>query len=269
MLNKEKLIKIEMPLENELEELKRDSFYKTKSNKNMMSYWLPMVHNCGIKIPETIILQLNFEQYKWLISDNYKDEDIQKFNNNILNMMKDSKFNTNRTLFIKTGNFSNKFVFSFCKLGYIENIGEKFLNVFYGGMCVGYDDSSEIVVREYIEPKDNRGTIYCGMPLNTEFRVFYDFDTKKILGCFNYWDRETMIRSMYGDDLNTFKAYVDKIETDYESNKDRVQELVDNSMKNVNLSGKWSVDIIKVGNEFYLIDMALAEQSYYYNKLED
>ena len=33
------------------------------------------------------------------------------------------------------------------------------------------------------------------------------------------------------------------------------------------MKGQWSIDIMQVGNEFYLIDMALAENSFYYDRV--
>ena len=33
------------------------------------------------------------------------------------------------------------------------------------------------------------------------------------------------------------------------------------------LTGQWSMDVMLSGNDFYIIDMALAEESYYYQSI--
>jgi hypothetical protein len=243
-------------------------FESSKTDKNRLSYWLPKVANCGFLIPETVIMQLNMDQFKWLTSDNYTEEKIKEFSDSIIEYLEENNFDTNRDLFIKTGNFSNKFVFSSCKLTDINKIGEQYLNVFYGGMMVNCRPSSEVVVREYIQPKQNRGTIYKGMPLNTEFRIFYDFYNKKVLGCFNYWDSKTMQGHLPKEDINSFNQAAAGIETEYEQNKPIVIKMAEERLKKAEgLEGKWSVDLMKNGEDFYLIDMAMAEDSYYFDRL--
>lgn len=56
----------------------------------------------------------------------------------------------------------------------------------------GANTTNEWVVREYIKDKENNPTIYNGLPLHTEYRVFVDFDTKEILGASPYWRSDVM-----------------------------------------------------------------------------
>ncbi len=52
----------------------------------------------------------------------------------------------------------------------------------------------------------------------------------------------------------------------YEENKERVKQYVQNLIANTdNMSGQWSIDIMQNGDEFWLIDMALAENSAFYD----
>jgi hypothetical protein len=242
-------------------------YQSTLNDENRVSYWLQNVVGHGLVVPETAVLQLNLEQFKWLTGENFTRSSVDIFSSWIKEKLQESDFNTNRPLFLKTGVFSNKFVFSECKVDDVDDIGEKFLKIFYSGTILLVPPSSEIVVREYIHPQTNCQTIYSGMPLRTEFRTFYDFDRKKVMGCFNYWDRKVMQSNLKGRDLESFNLAVDELERDYSKNVGLVTDMVGESMSSVDMKGQWSIDIMKNGSNFYLIDMALAEKSYYYDQL--
>ncbi|QUH21763.1 hypothetical protein [Alkaliphilus sp. B6464] len=259
----------------DLEKLNKERYEKNSKNKNNLSYWFSMIKDCGFKVPETHIIPINFELFKWLTSDNYSDEMIDRFNDFIISELKKNNFNTERTLFLKTGTFSDKFTFKNCKLTDINRIGYQFLQIFYSGILVGANNTNELVVREFIKSDPHIKTIYDGMPLNTEFRVFYDFDKDEVMGVFNYWDRKTMIDSLgeYAisekkvEEFKNFRDTIPVIEKEFEDCKDFVVKEVEEKMKNVDLNGQWSIDLMKIGNDFYLIDMAMAKDSYYYDKI--
>lgn len=250
-------------------EEKEEILQQLRNNPNSMSYWLPKFQGKGFNIPNTVIIPLTAEWLDWLWSDDYKPDKIKEFTDWINGKVAETGFNTDRELFLKTGNFSNKFVFKFPYLNNMDNIGEQFLNVFYGGMCAGREDCPEICIREFIHTLYERKTIYCGMKLNTEFRVFYDFDKKEIVGIFNYWDRETMQHGLYDkEDLENFNACVDEIESEYEYLKPILVDMIKGKMEAVELDGIWSVDFMWDGHRFWLIDAAVGSQSYYFEKLE-
>ena len=106
------------------------------------------------------------------------------------------------------------------------------------------------------------------MPLQSEFRVFYDFDSKKILYIENYWNYEYCIKSMHNaTDKIIFEHERVRLERDYEKYKGEVLKLVSEKMKEVELIGNWSVDILlDEKGDFWLIDMAIAENSAYWDK---
>lgn len=248
---------------------KEEILEELRKNPNNMSYWLPKFHEKGFFIPDTEIIFLNVEWMDWLLSDSYKPEKIAEFSLWINKKLEEIGFNTNRELFIKTGNFSNKFCFSDCHIKNADNIGEHFLNVFYGSMCVGCDISPEICVREFIHTSYERPTIYDGMKLNTEFRVFYDFDKQKIVDIFNYWDRQTMQQHLHQpNELRRFNDSIDSIEKDFEFLKDILSKQVEENIQSVSLTGIWSVDFMFDGEKFWLIDAAIGYQSYYFDKIQ-
>lgn len=260
----------------DFEKLRKESYANNKENKNNLSYWFPKIEHSGFLVPDTQVIPLSFEWYKWITSDNYQEEKIKEFGEFLIKHLKENDFNINRPLFLKTGLFSDKFDFSHCKVTNLSKIGEQALDIFYASMCLNADKTSEIVVRELIENTEGRKTIYNGMPLHTEFRVFYDFNTGKILGTFNYWDRQTLVTKLKDDvkytgkedDLNNFLSEIDKIETEVEELKEYLENEVKEKMKGIELEGEWSIDFMKSGDNFYLIDMALAQQSYYYELCE-
>lgn len=58
-----------------------------------------------------------------------------------------------------------------------------------------------------------------------------------------------------------------RLERDYEKYKGEVLKLVSEKMKEVELIGNWSVDILlDEKGDFWLIDMAIAENSAYWDK---
>lgn len=248
---------------------KEQILQELRNKPNSMSYWLPKFENKGFNIPETVIIPLTVEWLDWLFSDSYKPDKINEFNEWVKEKLRETGFNSDRELFMKTGNFSNKFVFKFPHLKNTDNIGEQFLNVFYGGMCVGCEASPEICVREFIHTSYERKSIYYGMKLNTEFRVFYDFDKKKIVGMFNYWDRETMNKGLFDEeDLKNYNTCIDDIERDFKDLSPSLAEMIEKNMQFVDLGGIWSADFLWDGEEFWLIDAALGKNSYYFEKIK-
>lgn len=263
-----------------------EGYERGKSDVHNLSYWLPKIKDVGFKVPDTIVIPLTFERYKWLCSDDYSDDAILSFTEELKEYLSLCGFNLDRKLFLKTGVYSNKFNFEDCVLEGIKDIdaiGTKFLNIFYDSMLVGAGKNSELVVREYISAKEERPKIYNGMPLNTEFRLFYDFDNKKVLGVFNYWDRATMEDALNMEgrpcpekileskkaDYNTFKSIIDVIESEFNELKDDLIESANIKLSKVEgLDGIWSVDFMYIDGDMYLIDMALGHRSYYWSKLQ-
>lgn len=51
----------------------------------------------------------------------------------------------------------------------------------------------------------------------------------------------------------------------YTENKDTVLSHVQEILPNLNLPGQWSIDIMQNGTEFWIIDMAVAQNSAFYH----
>ena len=142
--------------------------------------------------------------------------------------------------------------------------------------CIyGASTTNEWVVREFISDKENNPCIYKGLPLHTEYRVFVDCDKDQVIGIAPYWEPETM-KQRFGheEDANSphqihdyviYKAHEQTLMSRYYENKDIVQSHIEEILPNLDLNGQWSIDVMQNGNDFWIIDMALAEYSAFYN----
>ena len=135
----------------------------------------------------------------------------------------------------------------------------------------GAGTTNEWVVREFIRDVENNPYIYKGLTLHTEYRVFVDFDIKKVIGIANYWDPDLM-KQRFGHksdrdnphnihDYVIYEMHEPILVKRYKQNKELVVREVEKILPNIQLTGQWSLDIMQNGDDFYLIDMALAENS--------
>lgn len=206
--------------------------------------------------------------------------------------MKVFELDTSKEYFIKNGVYSSKFDFRNCHVygeQEVRELGEYLLYIHFAASqmasplnhpCIyGPGTTNEWVVREFIPDKENNPIIYKGLSLHTEYRVFIDCDTKEVLGINPYWDPDVMKKRFdeHRDDHDehdaiVYRAYENTLMKRYEENKDLICKKVTELLPDLNLHGQWSLDVMQNGNDFWLIDMALAEQSAFYNKavkLED
>lgn len=269
-------------------------------NPNAMGYWLPNVldavlENGFFKVPKTNIikvplpvLQLSRKDYGSINKTTFRilDEYIYRLCN----------LDETKEYFVKTGTFSSKYNFRNAKVTGAQEVRELAEYLLFlsnqavemagplSSPCIyGASTTNEWVVRKYIADKEENPCIYTGMPLHTEYRVFVDFDTHKVLGINPYWDPDLMKnRFENGRDKDTptmkhdaiiFRMHEKTLMKRYEDNKDLVIAEIQKVINTPNgLTGQWSIDIMQNGNDFWLIDMALAEQSAMYEKtvaLED
>lgn len=186
--------------------------------------------------------------------------------------------------FVKTGTYSSKYDFRNCHVygeKEVKEIGEYLLFIHFQALqmasplsnptIVGASTTCEWVVREFIPDKENAPTIYHGMPLHTEYRVFADMDTCRVIGMNPYWDPEVMKKRFgHSSDSNTpdkihdyiiFKMWEGKMMEKYRKNADMVREKIEEMLPAFGLKGQWSIDVMQNGDDFYIIDMALAANS--------
>lgn len=265
------------------------TLYKILDNSiDQMGYWLPKVAEVSpFKIPDTKIIKVPLSLLQ--LGRVFEYGELTPTTFKIINeyCKKVFELDLNGTYFIKNGVFSSKFDFRNAKVTTPQEVSEVGQYLFYihqqacqmasllnNKSIYGCGTTTEWVVREYIE-SPVKEKIYMGLPLNTEYRIFVDFDTKTILSDNQYWNKEVMNQRFKENrnnhdvhDVITYNMASERLEKTYSENiskvRDMVQELLEN---NVEMAGQWSIDIMQVENDFYLIDMALAENSFYYNSV--
>lgn len=260
------------------------------TNPNSMGHWLPALVEAardveGLRIPKTTIarvplpiLQLTRCEYMTLTPTTKRI--VDEWAKKVFGLEPDGDY------FIKTGTYSSKFDFRNVRVHdpkEINELGEYLLFIHFQALqmasplcrpCIyGVSTTNEWVVRRFISDTEMRPTIYNGLPLRCEYRVFVDCDTDEVLGIHPYWDPEVM-KSKFDSandpdslhDAITYRAAEPELMRTYETNKDRVADLAAELLPNLDLAGQWSIDIMQDGDDLWLIDMALAENSALYRE---
>lgn len=263
------------------EELSRKCYIDDREYPENFSNWYPHIIDFGEFEHTNIIANqiFTFEESKLMQkTDNVDNVDWDKINE-ILKPTLD-KLEPYKIYNIKNGCFSNKFDFSTCMTTKAD-LAKNLWKINYQSCMFETGGYTELVVREaipYSLPTDNI-TIYNGMPLREEVRVFYNMNTKQIEYMVDYWD--------YNYCANNIQNKTDKIIFDYFHNKisgneidhskalmqieTMIQSRIDSLKFDDYLTGIWSIDFLYEHNEnkIYLIDMARGFRSAYWdtNKL--
>ena len=250
-----------------------------REHENNFSFWFPKVEHCGIAVPQTFSSKLpshetDPETAQRLYQAFYMektDEDLAVIrdwiNRDILPRLEEMKLTGH--VFVKNARFSNKFnANGSCNLYGVDDLYRAIAEINYSAMCCGADGIDEIVVRQFIE-YDAREIpcIYNGLPLRSEFRVFYDFDEHKPIFTANYWDYDYVHPHLHkATDRIIFEHERERLESVFEGKKDEIQDMVAKAMDSVEgLTGQWSVDILLDDQmKPWLIDMAVAQRSAYW-----
>lgn len=171
----------------------------------------------------------------------------------------------NGEYFIKTGNFSSKFEFRNAHLLEPLEIGDYFSVINNFAMQVGAGLTNDVVVREWIADPEQHDTIYSGMPLRTEFRAFIDCDRKQLIDIVPYWNPIVMknVLSQQGQfcadiqkDYQTYLKNQDRLTNEFNQWHNQIRKDLQPVIDKLQLDGCWSLDIMKSGTDFYIIDMA-------------
>ena len=261
-----------------------------RNNPNNFSYWFPHVEKLtkeGISIPKSLILPISERLYGSFFAENEAESDEERVDRWVLDGLVPTvtkAFPGVKKFFIKNGCFSNKFRFD--KNCLIEDIDDEetlirhICSIQYDSLCFDTGGVLELIVREYIEPSPDTPTIYQGMPLRPELRVFYNFDTHQLLYAVNYWNWEECHDGIcfcpFGEertpDADTYETAYPHLDAETWRLFEKHSQTIEKSLSTVTtlrMPGEnpniWSVDFMLEENRCWLIDMAQGWRSVYWD----
>lgn len=261
-------------------EIALKSYNEDREYPENFSNWYPHIKDFGNFAHAEIISNqiFTFEEVETM----QETDNIDKVNwdaiNKILKPTLD-KMENNRIYNIKNGCFSNKFDFETC-LVHKGDLAKKLWQINYNSSMFSTGGYTELVVREFIPYNVNEClTMYNGMPLRTEVRLFYNMETKKVEYVVDYWDydychkslhslNDTMIFELYHNKIKDFNHGINFHDMDYKNVLERkILPYIDTLKFDGKLKGIWSIDFMydKDTNKVYLIDMARGHRSAYWN----
>ena len=276
----------------ELQDLDAVMYRMLEMNQNSIGNWFPQLTEAAsrhsfFQIPDTTIIKVPLTMLQLARLDYFT---LTKTTLEIVDRFCEKAFHLDRDkeYFIKTGVFSSKYDFRNARVSGAEEVrtlGEYLLFIQFQSVCYAHYDLSgrnqpamygqgstvEWVVREFIQDKEDNPTIYKGLPLHTEYRVFIDADTDRVIGISPYW-RSDVMKHRFGHeedqdsphqihDYITYSAHEKILMERYNANKERIIQEVEKLLPDLKLEGQWSLDIMQNGDDFYIIDMALAKNS--------
>lgn len=188
------------------------------------------------------------------------------------------KMERNKLYNIKNGCFSNKFDFNTC-IANKQNLAKQLWKINYNSCMYSTGGFTELVVRELIPYNPTKYmTIYNGMPLRTEVRIFYNMETRKIEYIVDYWDYKYCKENIYNlNDRVIFDAFHNQItinengiiyhKNEFEDISNEIKKYINTLEFDNELKGIWSIDFMydRETKNIYLIDMARGYRSSYWN----
>lgn len=258
-----------------------------------MGHWLPALAKANegktfFRIPKTTIakvpmtlLQLSRVEYESLTAATL--DVVDRWAQAAFGLNPDGEY------FIKTGTFSSKYDYrnahvtgphEVAQIGeyllYIQSQAVEMAGPLNEPAMYGVSTTNEFVVREYVPDRLGLPTIYMGLPLRCEYRCFIDCDTDELLGIHPYWDPEVMNKRVRDapdasnphmrHDAVTYAMREPSLMREYGESKGLVAAHVRELLPGLGLAGQWSLDIMRDGDDCWLIDMAPAERSTFYER---
>lgn len=268
------------PSQEELRKAHENYMKYLRENKNNFSYWFPklsVVNRHGIMVPKSYIVDVPEDIYEAFFQERKGDRCLirQWTHKAVLPIIK--KHFDGKEVFLKNGCYSGKFNFDKCchiKAGAsLEDIVTHLCELQMDSLLKETDGNLEMVLREWIQPEEGNKTIYGGMPLRTEMRLFYDFSNHKPLYWVNYWNwddcHDPICIGWDGErkeDADVYEEYYSYIDEElglcYEKHW---QTIVDALQQVSSMEGIWSVDFLFEKEQVWLIDAAIGPRSHYWD----
>lgn len=182
-----------------ISEIEPRTYQHFANNPASIANWLPPLvrahaahgaarsNPSALQIPRTQIMRLDESLAQFTRVQYHETNDISK---QTFNAYLEDTLDLPDDAFIKTGTFSGKFQFANCHCTEPDEMGEYFQVITNHAQVIGAGESIDIAVRDYIVDHDeDRPTIYGGMPLRCEYRLFVDFGAIDDAAC-AHWAAE-------------------------------------------------------------------------------
>lgn len=258
-----------------LKQLARSSYLEDRQYPENFSNWYPHIKDFGKFSHANVVSNqiFTFDEVEIMReTDDYNKVKWDRINKVLKPTFE--KMDRNTLYSIKNGCFSNKFDFK-TSLATSGDLAQQLWKVNYISSMLETGGFTELVVREYI-PCDLEHclTIYNGMPLRTEVRIFYNMETKQIEYATDYWDydycadniRNLNDRIIFDIFHNKTDIKVTDHQTVYERMLREIEDKIDTLEFDGELKGIWSIDFMQSDTgKIYLIDMARGFRSAYWN----
>lgn len=256
------------------EKIAKKSYQEDRECPENFSNWYPYILDFGYFKHVNIIANqvFTFEEVEVM----QESDSIDKINwdrlNTILKPTLD-RMEKSKMYNIKNGCFSNKFEFDTC-LATKKSLAKQLWKINLNSAMFDTGGYTELVVREIIPNPLEYPTIYNGMPLREEVRVFYNLDKKEIEYIVDYWDYDYCYHNLYStNDKIIFDWFHNKTAGRDESHKlrlENIKTIICEKIKTLKfddkLKGIWSIDFLSEGTDIYLIDMARGFRSAYWDE---
>lgn len=253
-----------------------ESYLKSDNDPNQFHNWFSKINNEAIckhfPIPHSHSVFLEKHELFNLIEEKgINTDEIQAFNERM--EQERLKGGLHYPIFVKNGLFSGKFDFDNCLILNKDEFYNKLRNTLYTAMCLGVSYSREVVMREFIDlPVEMK--IYNNMPLHQELRAFVDFDTKQptLVKIIDYW-HPTIVEHLPQEQQLYFTKHKTEHLEQFKQRKSELEVKINQVLAKQGFngfSGQWSMDFMyhPEKDNFVLIDMALAQQSWGFHYVE-
>lgn len=273
--NKKKL-EIQPPTQEEIKEAHDRYMRYLRENPNNFSFWYPHLSTMkrhGISIPKSRIIEVPEEIYKsFFLEDKRDKKTIRLWAHDAILPVIQQHFQ-GKEVFVKNGCYSGKFYFDRCchlkADATLKEIVEHLCEIQYDSLCKETLGNLEIILREWITPEPGTKTIYGGMPLRAEMRLFYDFTEHRPLYWVNYWDWDYChdVICYHQEDKKVYEEYYPYIDEEVKLYTEEYWLTICNALKEVTaLKGIWSVDFILEKDKIWFIDAAIGPMSSYWDE---
>ena len=224
------------------------------NNLNSLDYWFPVLKKNNVLVPKTEIIKTDCD-LGYLVMENEAPEGYDNFISQVTEVTDAMGY----PCFIRTGYTSAKHDWSdTCYLGKREDVSSHVYRIVEFSECADMIGSLKYdvwCVRELL-PTTPLFTAFRGMPITREFRGFW-IDGK--IQCVHpYWPVDAIRNPSIDNWKELLLKSHDLCWPEY--------KVVNRLIKSVGVlfKGNWSIDVLETINGWYVIDMAIAEQSYHW-----